>query len=304
MIYVITHDYSLTRFLFTGLDGVEAILIPILPKRVPFLVRGIKYIARRLGLFYGIVGIQKNQINQIKKIKDKDVLFYIGESPDTCYVLSKKCKGCKKKIAFFWNSCSTIKKCEQVIKKIRMCDFSVATFDSKDAEKYNLMFINQFYRNPANSCDFRMTRTDNDFFFCGRDKGRMNVLQKMQKLLSSLGYCKFIIPGKNDAVPYLDYLEHLKKSRVLCDVTQKNQSGLTLRVLESLFFSKKIITNNEGVKEYDFYNPNNILIYTNYKSKDDVQSFLMKPYEPVDSEILARYEVTNVLKTIAHSIDC
>ena len=298
MIYVITHDYSLTRFLFTGLDGVEAILIPILPKRVPFFVRCIKYIARKIGLLYGIMGMQKNLEKKIKKIKDKDVIFYIGETPSTCYILSKSCNKCKRKIAFFWNSCTTIKNCEEKIKKMRKLNFVVASFDKKDAQKYNLIFINQFYRIQDNFKNLGEPQIDNDFFFCGMDKGRKDVLQKMQKLLSSLGHCKFIIPDVNDAVPYLDYLELLKKSRVLCDVTQKNQSGLTLRILESLFFSKKIITNNESVKEYDFYAPNNILIYTSHTTREDVQSFLMKPYEKVDDNILARYEVTNVLNSI------
>ena len=44
--------------------------------------------------------------------------------------------------------------------------------------------------------------------------------------------------------------------------------------------------------------PNNILIYTSCTTGNDIQSFLMKPYEPVDDEILARYEVANVLKNI------
>ena len=122
----------------------------------------------------------------------------------------------------------------------------------------------------------------------------------MQKLLSTIGNCKFVIPEKDDAMSYPDYIDEVKKSRVLCDVTQKNQSGLTLRVLEAIFFSKKLITNNLFIEKYDFYNPNNILIYTSHTTKDDVLSFLMKPYEPVDGEILARYEVTNVFKNIVH----
>lgn len=296
MIYVITYDYSLTRFLFTDLDEVEAILIPI--KRCSFLKRCIKYMLLKMGVPIGYFGMSKDQVTKIKKMKSEDSLFYLGESPKVCYELSKICKKKVRKICFFWNSCITIKKCEKKIKKIRRCDFSIATFDSKDAQKYNLIFIDQFYRSSDQNNGFSICQTDYDFFFCGRDKGRKDVLLGMQKLLSSLGQCKFIIPETNDAVPYLNYLEYLKKSKVLCDVTQKNQSGLTLRILESIFFSKKIITNNENVKEYDFYNPNNILIYRSRTSIDDIKSFLEKPYNPVSDEILSRYEVVNVLKKL------
>jgi hypothetical protein len=296
MIYVITHEYSLTRFLFTGLDGVEAILTPI--KHWSFIERCFKYMLLEVGFPVGYLGLSKEQVRKIKEMKSGDALIYLGESPTACLALSKICNKKVRKICFFWNSCITVNNCEECIERIRKSGFSIATFDSVDAQRYNLISANQFYR-KIKGCDCDgPTDLENDFFFCGKDKGRKELLQEMQTLLSSFGTCKFIIPGNTGVIPYPRYIEEVKKSRVLCDVTQKNQSGLTLRVLESIFFSKKLITNNPFIEGYDFFNPNNILIYTSRTAGNDIQSFLMKPYEPVDDEILARYEVANVLKKL------
>ena len=295
MIYVITHEYALSRFLFTGLDDVDALLIPV--KRRFFLKRFFNCIARIIGASVGSIDLSKRQLKKIKEMNSADSLIYIGESPVACHALSKICKKQVRKICFFWNSCITIKKCEECINKIKKSGFFIATFDSEDAQKYNLIFANQFYKNVSEQKN-ESVKIENDFFFCGKNKGRKEILLEMQKKLSTIGKCRFVIPENEDALPYPSYIEEVKKSRVLCDVTQKNQSGLTLRVLESLFFSKKLITNNMFVEKYDFYNPNNILIYASGTTRDDVQSFLKKPYEKVDCDVCARYEVVNVLKKV------
>lgn len=299
MIFVLIHDDYLTRYLFNGLEHIKAILYPVPQESFP--IRVIKFIARKMNLLYGSMSLSREQKKLLKGMTEKDVLFYIGESAYACHALSTVCKKNKKKIAFFWNSCTTIKNCEDLIKKIKNFGFSIATFDKEDAQKYNLLFANQFYKR-IDCRDMTKKKIENDFFFCGRNKGRKEVLLEMQRLFSSFGTCKFIISGKKETMHYLNYIEEIKKTRVLCDVNQRNQSGLTLRVLESLFFSKKLITNNIFVNEYDFYNPNNILIYTSNTTKDEVQAFLMKPYEPVNDEILSRYEVENVFKKVIQEI--
>ena len=235
MIYVITHEYPLSRFLFTRLEGVDAILIPI--KRCSFVKRCFYYIARKIGFSLIILGLIKGQIKKIKEMKADDTLVYLGESPTVCLALSKICKKHVRKICFFWNSCVTIKNCDVCIKKIKESGFSIASFDSEDAQRYNLIFANQFYRDVSEYKNENI-KIENDFFFCGKNKGRKEILLGMQRMLSTMGICKFVIPEKDIAMPYTDYIEEIKKTKVLCDVVQKNQSGLTLRVLESIFLKK------------------------------------------------------------------
>jgi len=44
------------------------------------------------------------------------------------------------------------------------------------------------------------------------------------------------------------------------DLVQGNQTGLSFRVFEAMALQKKLITDNKAIRNYPFYNPNNILI--------------------------------------------
>ena len=54
--------------------------------------------------------------------------------------------------------------------------------------------------------------------------------------------------------------EFYKRTKVILDLMRENQYGLSFRVFEAMALEKKIITDNEKIKNYDFYNPNNILV--------------------------------------------
>ena len=49
-------------------------------------------------------------------------------------------------------------------------------------------------------------------------------------------------------------------SRAVLDVTHPRQCGLTMRTLETLGASKKLVTTNTAVRGYDFYDPTNIAV--------------------------------------------
>jgi hypothetical protein len=69
---------------------------------------------------------------------------------------------------------------------------------------------------------------------------------------------------------------------------REGQYGLSFRVFEAMSLEKKIITDNEAIKGYDFYNPNNILILNENISNLD-KSFFETPYEKIPKEIYYRY---------------
>lgn len=50
-------------------------------------------------------------------------------------------------------------------------------------------------------------------------------------------------------ISYQENLDNIRKSKCIVDVVQKGQIGLTLRPLESLFFKKKLLTNNKCIKK-------------------------------------------------------
>ncbi|SDE27655.1 hypothetical protein SAMN05421544_10631 [Riemerella columbipharyngis] len=57
-----------------------------------------------------------------------------------------------------------------------------------------------------------------------------------------------------------------------------------------------MITNNLSIRNYDFYNPNNIFIIEN-KKLEGLEDFLMKKYE-VNQEIKEKYSFSNWIKYV------
>ena len=71
------------------------------------------------------------------------------------------------------------------------------------------------------------------------------------------------------------------------EIVQPGQGGLTIRTLEALFYNKKLITNNESITEYDFYNADNIFIYKEQDCNiDALKSFLKKNNVIIEQNIL------------------
>lgn len=311
MIHVFISKFDLAVCLFDKLEGVNLIFMPI-KKHNPIAHRMVK--AAYYNLFEYIYSIYyPSEIRkQLKAIKPNDTLIVVGEDTYSYHVLSHFCKHVKNKIAYFWNPassmlnqkvCLSIKrsdnKIQAMVKYIKSKGFKVATFDEQDAIKYGLNYVPQFYRKPEKITDVSIKQ---DFFFCGREKGRKEIVEYYRHRLSVYGNCDFYIVDnrqRKDALAYKDYLEKIKSSNVLCEINQENQLGLTVRALEALFFNKKLITNNVAVKEYDFYCPANILVLNEDTTEQELAHFLAVPFEKVGEQIIRNYEVTSWVKNVS-----
>ena len=83
--------------------------------------------------------------------------------------------------------------------------------------------------------------------------------------------------------------KEMKKSGILLEIIQEGQSAITMRTLEAVFFSKKLITNNPDIVKYDFYCENNIFLLPRDISSvtcEDIREFLEKPFLPYPEEII------------------
>ena len=84
---------------------------------------------------------------------------------------------------------------------------------------------------------------------------------------------------------------------MLLDLTRENQTGLSFRIFEAMALKKKIITNNPTVKDYDFYNPENILIID-----DDLlnisSSFFEGSYQELSPEVYRKYTLESWVETV------
>lgn len=89
-------------------------------------------------------------------------------------------------------------------------------------------------------------------------------------------------------IPHENLSQHYRDSKALLDLTRENQYGLSFRIFEAMALEKKIVTDNKAIKNYDFYNPNNILVLNeNYNNLN--REFFDQPYEKIPEEIYNYY---------------
>ena len=96
-----------------------------------------------------------------------------------------------------------------------------------------------------------------------------------------------------NSLSYEEYCNKIQHSGVLLDVNQKGQRALTMRVMEAIYFSKKLITNNKDIVHYPFYHENNIYLLPEKLSRvsvKEIQDFIERPFLPYSEEILSYYD--------------
>ena len=189
-------------------------------------------------------------------------------------------------ILYYWDS---IKNMHNSVEKSQLFD-KVLTFDRKDADE-NAIFGWQF--RPLFYCD--------DFSKTEKENIQYDILsvstisdERVNKLLEIKKYCednkltfyvktvllksyyfrrkllnaKFIQRIPKDwfsfhSISKQELICLMNKSKVILDITHSSQSGLTMRTIESIGNRKKLITTNEDIENYDFYNENDFLIIKN-----------------------------------------
>ena len=124
---------------------------------------------------------------------------------------------------------------------------------------------------------------------------RFMTKQSVEKLKSP--YIEYM----KESIPYPDMLKLLNHYAVILDIAKPNQAGLSFRIFESLGMNKKIITNNAAVMEYDFYNPNNILVI-DFDNLVIPKAFFQTPYQPIDEVIKQKYHLRSFVWTIVGNI--
>ena len=166
------------------------------------------------------------------------------------------------------------------------------TSDPVVADKYSIQFQPYFYIFAPDK-EISPAKEQTDIFFLGEEKGdRENILRELAEKLDMLGIKHdFRLVGlrrrglfrhgertHNPYMPYDEMLSHVQATKAILELVAAGQVGVTQRVFEAIYFSKKLITNNIDIKRYDFYNPENIFILGE-DSIDKLPKFLETPYK-------------------------
>lgn len=249
-------------------------------------------------IYYG-----KEIIRQIESLNQiQDVIITIkGDFIDPDYLLKLK-NHTQKSVAFFNDSIARYPKTADVLH----CFDEVYSFEKNDCEKHGLKFKTNFiYKSeivPQKAFKY-------DLFNISTIDKRVNTIINIAKTLfeKNINYKILIYDGstkiKNNnyislirkPISLSDVQEYIKESKVLLDLQRKKQEGLTFRVFESLGLQKKLITTNKDIINYDFYNPNNILVIDE-NQPEIPSSFFETEYQAVPEEILEKYLIKNWTK--------
>lgn len=106
-----------------------------------------------------------------------------------------------------------------------------------------------------------------------------------------------IINFRTKNIPQQSLPKLYKNTRVILDLQRDNQMGLSFRIFEAMALEKKFITDNQNIKNYDFYNLNNILVLNEDFSNIE-KSFFENKYEKLPDEIYYKYTLDNWVNTV------
>lgn len=209
-----------------------------------------------------------------------------------------------KSIAFFNDN---IRRYPNIANVIPLFD-EVYSFEKEDCKKHGLKFKTNFIykQETVDRTAFKYQL----FNISSKDK-RSNTIINIAKQLKNKGIeYKIIIFDKKHKIKDNDFVDlirqpidlnevnqYIKDSKVLLDIHRDKQDGLSFRVFESLGLHKKLITTNQDIRNYDFYNPNNIHIIKDNELTVD-KSFFETPYTPIPKDIYKQYTLDGWINTI------
>lgn len=138
----------------------------------------------------------------------------------------------------------------------------VYTYDRNDSERFGYPFIEI----PLwISKETAAASTDCDLYFCGRDKGRSELLMDIYDRASTAGVrCHYRITNLKPEnaregivsaawTPYSETVREARSANCILELLAENNHGATLRYKEAVIYNKKLLTNNPEVQHLPYY---------------------------------------------------
>ncbi|NMM91744.1 hypothetical protein B2J88_46940 [Rhodococcus sp. SRB_17] len=308
MLHIIANPFTLTQFLLERLPRERQGHIHLHPARR----RGVVYTVRKAidaALPFRLAGLRSFSREYLQGLLDiaphAPVLIFGIENIKDLRIIRKHLRT-RRVSVFTWNPVIDHNQNHRArrlhIRLLKGLGFRVVTFDPADAAQYGLDLVPQVYRrvDAYRQC----AAADVDVYFLGKDKGRFDALHRLGMQLQALGLRTdlLVVPERGREYPvqaevvlcrqelsYRENIERINRARCLLEWTQANQTGLTIRTLEALFFDKKLITNNPRVKQQPFYHPARIFVL-GHDDLGQIADFLAAPMPPIADATLAAHD--------------
>ena len=284
-----------------------------------FLVKVVIRINRNL--LAGYINHYYNKIIKETLQKEYDYVFFIkGESISASNVRRlKQFHPEANFIIYHWDSIANNSNAQNLLPYFDR----VFSFDKIDCERLGLHFLPLFYTPDYANIPYYDKEIKYDMLFVGTTHSdRYKLVKRIEEQIIKMGgLCLtwFYFPSKilyykmKIQNSYLRQIPvhtfHFKPmskelllqlyagSRIIIDVQHPKQTGLTMRCIETLGAKRKLITTNYYIIEYDFYNPDNILV-VDRNLPYVPEKFLNEPYRDTPKEIYESYSIKNWLSSI------
>lgn len=284
-----------------------------------FLVKGVIRINRNL--LAGYINHYYNKIIKETLQKEYDYVFFIkGESISASNVRRlKQFHPEANFIIYHWDSIANNSNAQNLLPYFDR----VFSFDKIDCERLGLHFLPLFYTPDYANIPYYDKEIKYDMLFVGTTHSdRYKLVKRIEEQIIKMGglcFTWFYFPSKilyykmKIQNSYLRQIPvhtfHFKPmskelllqlyagSRIIIDVQHPKQTGLTMRCIETLGAKRKLITTNYYITEYDFYNPDNILV-VDRNLPYVPEKFLNEPYRDTPKEIYESYSIKNWLSSI------
>lgn len=245
-------------------------------------------------------------VENIKKLGHQDIILVIR--PDTLsrstHLQIKQCT--ERYITYIYDSCERF----PINHLLDGIFDKIYSFDLYDCNKHKFTFITNY-----NYLEKRELNVDNKvkntiFIIVSIDE-RFAFLNKLANYFTanSIDF-KFIVVAKKipkDSNPNIifinkhlsvnDIAKELKNASIFLDLIRHNHNGLSFRVFEAMAMQRKIITTNNYIDQYDFYNPNNILIIDENNININCD-FLNTQYMPLEDAMYQKYTINNWVEIV------
>lgn len=266
--------------------------------RIAFFVA---HVFRKIGLNipFFLLGSWKQNISDCKCIVITDYAYFRNIKK----IIEKRNPKCKV-LFYYMNRIDKLKHQYLSIDKIK-CEFgsdNIYTYDNNDALKYNIYHRELMYK----PFDINLSNNEyvSDFIYIGRNKSRGNEIFALYEQLKFKYICNFKILdydgeiGTKKFIDYEDYIMELYGSKIIVDFDPDFHESINLRVLEALFYDKKLITNNISIKNlniYEMIKENIMIIDFNNVDMRELELFIQKKITNISYAKKKKYEFENWL---------
>lgn len=247
-------------------------------------------------------------LNEIQYKKYDYFLLIKGEAIPVFFL--ERIRELNPKMEMIYYNFDPLKEYPNLISNLKYFDKKI-TFEYNDSVTYGLNFRPLFYLDEYRSLNQNSKSFENDIVFIGSAhtdryivgeevKAKADILNlKTFFYYYAMGKVAFRIKkliDKNlkkfdnkklsfEKLTHQQIINYYKKSKSVLDINKPFQYGLTIRTFEVLAAGRKLITTNTDIKNYPFYNPENILVL----DRDNIQldaDFFKTDFEPLDEKTL------------------